>query len=398
MILLETGASDPGRTPFTRDDGRRGRNRNGPVSPAVRRTAPRPTAGPPLSARRRLHPRAVRPRHAAARPACSVRRALAVLAVGVVTLFASAVAAVQTLTEMLGGDVPRIPGAFTGLDGTSRPPPAGGLTFLLVGIDTRSDDPAASNASATDGSRSDVLMIVRLFEDGSGAALASIPRDSWVDVPGHGMNKIKVAYARGGPSLLVKTVENLTALRIDHFAKVDFAGFRSVVDAVGGIDVGISAATSNEGFQFRQGVNHLDGAAALAYVRQRDGLADGDLDRAQRQQNALRSVLAKVATTGTLDDPVGLYGLLDSADEFVSVDDTLSNGGLRSLVQEMRGLPADDVSFVRAPVSTLGRQDDRSVVHLEEEHCRQLWEALRTGALAAYVDQHADDTLGTVTR
>lgn len=352
-----------------------------------------------MSAQRRPHRRAVRPRHATARPARSVRRTLAVLAVGVVTLFASAVAVVQTVTETLGGDVPRVPDAFAGLDGPSRPPAVGGLTFLLVGIDTRSDDPAArSNASAADGSRTDVLMIVRLFQDGTGAAVASIPRDAWVDVPGHGMNKIRVAYARGGPSLLVKTVENFTALHIDHFAKVDFAGFRSVVDSVGGIDVGISAATSSDGFQFRQGVNHLDGAAALAYVRQRDGLAEGDLDRAQRQQNALRSVLAKVTATGTLDDPVGLYRLLDSVSEFVSVDDTLSNGGLRSLTQELRGLPADDVSFVRAPVSTLRQQRDQSVVHLEKEHCRQLWEALRTGAMAAYVDQHADDTLGPVTR
>ena len=98
------------------------------------------------------------------------------------------------------------------------------------------------------------------------------------------MNKINAAYAFGGPSLLIRTVENLTALRIDHFAVVDFAGFRSVVDAVGGIDVGISAATNNDGVDFHQGVNHLDGTQALAYVRQRYGLADGDLDRAQRQQ------------------------------------------------------------------------------------------------------------------
>ena len=340
-----------------------------------------------------------RPRHAAARRPRSVRRTLAVLAVGVVTLFALQVAVVQTLTERLGGAVPRVPGAFAQLEGSDRPPTSGGTTFLLVGIDTRADDPAAATgATAADGGRSDVIMIARLFADGKGAAVAAIPRDAWVEVPGHGMNKINAAYARGGPSLLVKTVENLTALHIDHFAKIDFTGFRAVVDAVGGIDVGVSAATSNGAVHFRQGVNHLDGTAALAYVRQRHGLADVDLDRAQRQLNALRAVLAKVAATDTLDDPVGLYRLLDSFGGFVSVDDTLSNGGLRSLTQKLRGLPPDAVSFVRAPVAALGREGDQSVVHLEAEQCDQLWSSLRTGTITAFVARHADDTLGPVTR
>ncbi len=352
-----------------------------------------------MSAQRRPHPTAARPRHAAVRTPRPVRRALTVLAVGVVTVLAVQVAVVQTLTEKLGGAVPRVPGAFAELQGWSRPPASGGLTFLLVGIDTRADDPAAATAAtAADGGRSDVVMIARLFAEGRGAAVASIPRDAWVDVPGHGMDKINTAYARGGPSLLVKTVEHLTALHIDHFAKIDFAGFRSVVDSVGGIDVGVSAATRNGDVHFRQGVNHLDGAAALAYVRQRHGLADVDLDRAQRQLNALRAVLAKVAATGTLDDPVGLYRLLDSLGEFVSVDDTLSNGGLRALTRELRGLPPDTVSFVRAPVAGLGREGGQPVVHLEAERCGRLWRSLRTGTITTYAAQHADDTLGPVTR
>ena len=124
-------------------------------------------------------------------------------------------------------------------------------------------------------------MIARLNPDRTVAAVASIPRDSWVDIPGHGHDKINAAYSFGGPSLLVATVENLTQIRIDHFAVIDFAGFRSMVDAVGGIDVGIDAPTSSDGVAFHQGVNHLDGRAALAYVRQRYGLIGGDFDRAQ---------------------------------------------------------------------------------------------------------------------
>jgi LCP family protein required for cell wall assembly len=317
---------------------------------------------------------------------------LAVLAVCAVALSAVAVATVQTLVDRLGGNVPRVPDAFSGLDPSTRPVAAGGLTFLLVGVDTRTDDPAAgTDASAPDGSRSDVLLVARLFEGGTGAAVASIPRDAWVDVPGHGMEKINKAYAFGGPSLLIRTVENLTALHIDHFAKIDFAGFRSVVDSVGGIDVGLAAATSNQGVRFRPGTNHLDGAAALAYVRQRHGLADVDLDRAQRQLNALRAVLTKVAATGALDDPIGLYRLLDSLGEFVSVDDTLSNS-------ELRGVPLDNISFVHAPVAGPGREGEQSVVHLEAGRCGELWDSLRRGTTAAYVEEHTNDSLGPVTR
>lgn len=128
-----------------------------------------------------------------------------VLAVGVVALFGVSIALILTLTEALGDSVPRVPDAFEGLDPIARPAAAGGLTFLLVGTDTRSDVPTTGSEaeSAATGDRSDVLMVARLAADGQSAAVVSIPRDSWVDIPGHGMNKINAAYAFGGPSLLV---------------------------------------------------------------------------------------------------------------------------------------------------------------------------------------------------
>lgn len=140
------------------------------------------------------------------------------------------------------------------------------------------------------------------------------------------MNKVNAAYAFGGPSLLIQTVEDLTQIRVDHFGVIDFAGFESMIDAVGGIDVSISEATSNAGVEFRQGVNHLDGAQALAFVRQRYNLADGDLDRAQRQQAVLRALLSKAASGSTFGNPAAFYTLLDAATRSVGVDDTLSNG------------------------------------------------------------------------
>lgn len=268
-----------------------------------------------------------------------------------------------------------MPNAFGSLVDSTRPPPDEALTFLLVGTDTAEDPATGSEADGA--GRSDVLMIARVDPGRTGATVVSIPRDSWVDIPGRGPNKINAAYAIGGQSLLIQTVEQLTDLRIDHVGIVDFAGFQSIVDAVGGIDVGISAATSYEGVEFRQGVNHLDGAQALAYVRQRVGLTGGDLDRSQRQQNALRAVLTDAAAGGLLSDPIRAYGFLDALTRSVNVDDSLTNGGLRALAFELVGLRPSAVTFIRAPVGGLGGEGTQSVVYLDDGRGAELWTALR---------------------
>jgi LCP family protein required for cell wall assembly len=313
-------------------------------------------------------------------------------------MISAGVGGVFYLTERLGNNLSRVPGAFGGLDASSRPPAGAALTFLLVGTDSRSPVPTTGDAAA-DGvnpgsERSDVLMLARIDPDRTRAAVVSIPRDSWVDIPGHGRNKINAAYAFGGPPLLIQTVEQLTGNRIDHFAVIDFAGFQSMVDAVGGIDVRVAEASSNDGVQFRQGLNQLDGQEALAYVRQRYDLPRGDIDRAQRQQNVLRALLDKAVSGGLLADPVQLYRLLDAVSHAVSVDDTLSNGGIRALGVEMRGLRPSEVTFVGAPVAGLGREGPQSVVYLDQIRSGELWAALRTDGVAAYARRNPDDSLG----
>lgn len=241
-------------------------------------------------------------------------------------------------------------------------------------------------------------MIARIEPDRTGASVVSIPRDSWVEIPGRGFNKINAAYSFGGPSLLIQTVEDLTALRIDHFAVIDFAGFQSMVDSVGGIDVAIAEATRNQGVDFRQGVNHLDGAQALAYVQQRYGLPNGDPDRAHRQQNALRALLAKAASSGTLSDPIALYDLLDATSRSVGVDDTLSNGGLRSLALDLGvcdRVPSRS-SMPRWPVSVARARSPW--LYLDGSRSTDLWTALRAGRADGYADRYPADALGATTR
>lgn len=320
---------------------------------------------------------------------------LALAAVVVVSLLAGTV---FVLSERLGDNVDRVPDVFGPLDPAARPADEPGLTFLLMGTDSRAPAPTTGTAAAPgvdEGStRSDVIMLARLSSDRTSATVVSLPRDSWVEIPGRGSAKINAAYAYGGPSLLVRTVEQLTEIHVDHFAVIDFAGFQAMVDAVDGIDVQVARETTHDGVVFRAGPNHLDGAQALTYVRQRYDLPEGDLDRARRQQNALRALLTRAASSGILTDPVALYGFLDATARSVGVDDTLSNGGLRDLALESRGLRPSAVDFLSAPVRGLGREGAQSVVYLDQARAAQLWAAMRAGTVGDYVAANPAAVLG----
>ncbi|OLF08606.1 hypothetical protein BU204_34155 [Actinophytocola xanthii] len=300
------------------------------------------------------------------------------------------------LSDRLAGNVERIPAVFAPLDPRERPPKPAGLagratTFLLAGTDSLAPEP--STGSGPGARRSDVLMLVRVNAARTEAVVVSIPRDSWVEIPGHGMAKINAAYAYGGPSLAIRTVEALTQVRVDHFATVDFAGFEAVVDAVGGIDVAVAQDTAFGDIPFHAGVNHLDGRRALAYVRQREGLPRGDLDRVLRQQSALRALLARAGSAELLSEPMRLFDLLDAVSGWVAVDDTLSNGDLRSLALDLRHLRGPNVTFLTAPVTRTGRAGDQSVVYLDEQRGTRLWQALDHDRIPSYLADNAADLL-----
>jgi LCP family protein required for cell wall assembly len=309
-----------------------------------------------------------------------------------VLVLAAGVGFAFVLSERLGNNVTRVHNAFGDLDEAARPAPTGALTFLLVGADSRSEStPPGVEANGVN-AESDVVMVAQVAPDRKTATVVSIPRDTLVAVPGRRTDRIATAYAAGGPNLLIRTVEGLAGLRIDHFAVIDFAGFRSMVDAVGGIDVDLSSPPSGLG----RGPSHLDGAQALLYVRERAGYQNGD--RARRQQTALRAILTKAASSGTLTDPVQLYDFLDAASRSVGVDDTLSNGGMRALGLKLSELGPGGVTFVRAPVAGTAQQGGQFLVRLDEARSRELWAAVRDGAVAGYVARNATDALGPITR
>jgi LCP family protein required for cell wall assembly len=308
------------------------------------------------------------------------------------------------LTSRYGGNIDRVGNVFADLNEDNRPAAssptntatatADPITFLLVGSDTRAEIAPGELPDA----RSDAIMIARFAADRQHAQLISVPRDSWVDIPGHGKNKINAAYAFGGPSLLIQTVEQLTGVRIDHYAAIDFTGLTQVTDDLGGVDVVVQETTSNGPYTFTAGPNHLDGDQARWYVGQRYDLPGGDFDRVKRQQNYLRAMFTKLFSQEVFTSPGKLDSTLRAVTSAVAVDDGLSNGDLLSMAYSLRGLTPRDVGFFTAPVLGTGREGSASVVYLDSTTGERMWSYLQTDSLGQNADEFSDEALPEVPR
>jgi LCP family protein required for cell wall assembly len=306
------------------------------------------------------------------------------------------------LTERYAGNIDRVADVFDDLDEGARPAaatpaePVGEdpVTFLLVGSDSREE--AAEGEDP--GARSDAIMIARFSGDRQHAQLISIPRDSWVDIPGHGKNKINASYAFGGPSLLIQTVEQLTQVRIDHYVAIDFDGIIQVTDDLGGVDVLVAEATSNGPYTFTAGVNHLDGDKARWYLAQRYGLPGGDFDRVKRQQQYLRAMFGKLFSANTFKDLGRLDSALRAVTSAVSVDDTLGDGDLISLAYSMRNVTPDNVDYFTAPIEGTGREGPASVVYLNDALGQRMWAYLQSDSLSQNAEEFSKQELPDVPR
>jgi LCP family protein required for cell wall assembly len=344
------------------------------------------------------------PTEGAATP--SSRRVLrrVLISVGVLGLVLALIvgAGLWFLTDRYAGNIDRVADVFGDLDEEARPAPATPaeaapeepVTFLLVGSDTRAD-PAPGEIP--DG-RSDAIMLARFSGDRQHAQLISIPRDSWVDIPGHGRNKINASYAFGGPTLLIQTVEQLTQVRIDHYVAIDFDGLIQVTDDLGGVDVVVAETTKNGPFTFPAGVNHLDGEQARWYLAQRYGLAGGDFDRVKRQQQYLQAMFGKLFSSNTFTDPGRLDSALLAVTSAVAMDDTLGNAGLVSLAYSLRNVAPDDIEFFTAPVLGTGMEGPASVVYLDTVTCERMWAYLRSDSLAQNAAEFSQQSLPDVPR
>ncbi len=298
-------------------------------------------------------------------------------ALSLLVLFASGTS--WALTGWMSGSLNRFD-VFGGLSEEGRPEPTGGLTFLVIGSDSRDgtnrEDEEELSLGSTPGQRSDTIMLVRLNHERDRVTVVGIPRDLWVDIPGQGEDKINAAYAYGGPQLSVRTVEALTGVRVDHYVEVDFHGFVDVVDALGGIEVCLPEPINDPKahLDMDAGTHHVDGTEALAFARTR-ATSQGDLDRIDRQQQVLSAMLDKALSTETLSNPAKLTDFLDSSLSSVTVDQGLDTRTINELAYQMRDLDMEAVDFTQTPIADMEHWTERGDVALlwDEPAARELF-------------------------
>ena len=186
------------------------------------------------------------------------------------------------------------------------PPTGSGTNYLIIGNDAGPDRV---------GARSDVMVLVHVPADHRNVTLIHFPRDLWVPIPGRGNAKLNAAYAYGGAPLLVKTMQNMLGVKVDHVAMIGFEGFKSMTDAVGGVDVNVEEASEGDGKVFKEGIQRMDGETALVFVRQRYMLSEGDISRGQRQLAFIKALMLKTLSKEVLTNPIKLKDFTEAATE-----------------------------------------------------------------------------------
>ncbi len=346
-----------------------------------------PDSGPPGA---ELSSGADRPHSADPRPKPRRRRrafrfALAFVAAAVAVFCIAAVGS-YTAINHLESNVHRIPHVFTGLAAATRPimPAAtnNSLTVLLTGTDT----PPPHASAAAKHHISGLVMLLHLNANKVSGAAVSIPPNAMVSVPGHGSMPIQSALVLGGPTLLIQTVEQLTDVRVDHYAVIDFPHVAKVIDALGGVDLQVPQTVSSLGYTFNAGLNHMDGKASLAYVRQPTKLSEQG--RVQRQQALLRAVITKVGHQHLLSNPVTTFGVLNAFTQALSVDSNFTNTELSNLASELSRLSANNGVYITAPAQATGTYKGQPTVFLNTAQSAPLWQAIRKDSVAAYAQQY----------
>ncbi|GAB3116801.1 LCP family protein [Streptomyces calidiresistens] len=253
--------------------------------------------------------------------------------------------------------------------------------------DTGDDGDTADDG---DDARADAAMIVHIAADRTTASVVSIPRDTLVHrpecvrpdgstAPAEDRAMFNEAHAVGGPVCAVRTVEELTGIRMDHYVEVDFEGFEKIIDELGGVEVTVTRAVRDRhsGLDLAEGTHMLDGGDALALVRTRKTVGDGsDLGRIQLQHAFLRALMVRVADLNLFDSPRRVYRLADTTTSAITTDTGLSSvGRLASLGRTLQDIGPDGLEMVTLPV-VYDEEDPNRVRPLEPEADR-LWEALR---------------------
>ena len=329
------------------------------------------------------------------RRARRVGRILAIIAAVVSVALVAVSVAGYLVYRHLDGNITKAPLQISG----PRPESGPAVNYVLIGSDTRAGEGdqqfQGTGAGEVTGARSDTTILMHLPAGSEKALLVSFPRDLVVPIPACDKpdgsqskpqtTRFNAAFTLGGASCTVKTIEQLTDVRVDDYVEVDFASFQRIVDALGGVDIctpvplddpqGIKNGVGyGTGLHLSAGEHHLDGPTALAFVRARYGIGNGgDLGRIQRQQQFLAAVVRKATSTGLLLNPPKLYSFLDAATKSITTG-SLSINDLRHLASRVKGLQPGKVTFITVPTKERG---DGATLALAQPGANQLFAALR---------------------
>jgi LCP family protein required for cell wall assembly len=269
-------------------------------------------------------------------------------------------------------------------DYPGRPASGRGTTWLLVGSDSRQGlTVEQQQALATGGDigngRTDTMLLVHVpaFGSSTPTTMVSIPRDSYVPIPGYGREKINGAFAMGGAPLLAQTVEQATGLRLDHYVEIGFSGFAIVVDALGGVTICPNAAINDPlaGIDLPAGCQKLYGRNALGYVRSR-ATPRADLDRMVNQRQFMSALLYRAASPAVSLNPWRWYSVPHAAADAVTVDQGDHVWDLTRLGWALRG----SITTLTVPIGEFTRNDSGSVVVWDHDKAAELFDALAADA------------------
>ncbi len=265
---------------------------------------------------------------------------------------------------------------------------------LLVGSDSRGDlteqEQFELGADAVAGERADTIILAHIDPAANRVTMVQFPRDLYVPIPDMGENKINSALERG-PNHLVRTIKELTGLEINQYVQVNIAGFRDVVDALGGVELCITEPipfdpkTGIEVTEEELGMVKFDGDRALRFVRSRN-FPSGDFARIQNQQRFVAAAINKITSTSTLLSPGRLIDLADAAGENLKTDKNTTILGLRKLAQRLRSFDPEHYEAYVVPHLGIGNVDGASVVLPDREGMDVLFRALADNASPAESD------------
>ncbi|KDQ70292.1 LCP family protein [Streptomyces halstedii] len=296
----------------------------------------------------------------------------------------------------------RLDGNIKGVDinkalGEDRPEklPTAGQNLLVLGSDSRAgaENKELGGGGDVSGARSDTALVVHIPEGRQKAVAVSIPRDTLVTRPECAKTDGSTApsaervmfnsvYAQVGPACVVKTVEKMSGVRIDHYMEINFAGFKDLVDAIGGVTVDVEEAIHDKssGLDLTAGTHKLNGTESLSYVRTRHGIGDGsDLGRIGLQQQFLLALLTEIKSQDLLGSPTKTYKIANSATKSLTTDEELASlTSLSEFARSMNGVDPASMETIMLPVA-YDKKDPNRVVAAQPQ-ADDLWKAIREDA------------------